>query len=121
MPLSILTQFFNFDHFNHFNSCFYLVFLLNPPQHVRLFKILVSLANQSIINKICRAMIINLYFYTRSIIPEHPASTRDGTSTWIKPGSTGTAQYPTRRGKVLGAVWYLPTSKTILMDLKLVI
>ena len=89
MPLSIFTQFFNFFSFLNFNSCFYLVFLLNPPQHVRLFKILVSLANQSIINKIHRAMIINLYFYTRSIIPKHPVSTRDGTGTWNKPGNTG--------------------------------
>ena len=89
MPLSILTQCFNFFSFLNFNSCFYLVFLLNPPQHVRWFKILVSLANQSIINKIHKAMITNLYFYTRSIIPKHPVSTRDGTGTWIKPGSTG--------------------------------
>ena len=29
-------------------------------------------------------------------------------------------QYPTRKGRVLGQLWYLPVSKTILIDLKLV-
>ena len=28
-------------------------------------------------------------------------------------------QYPTRKGRVLGQLWYLPVSKTILIDLKL--
>ena len=27
--------------------------------------------------------------------------------------------YPTRKGRVLGQLWYLPVSKTILIDLKL--
>ena len=29
------------------------------------------------------------------------------------------SQYPTRKGRVLGQLWYLPVSKTILIDLKL--
>ena len=28
-------------------------------------------------------------------------------------------QYPTRKGRVLGQLWYVPTSKTISIDLKL--
>ena len=46
---------------------------------------------------------------------------RGGMGTWIDPGVRVFApQHLTRKGRVLGGLWYLPVSKTILIDLKLV-
>ena len=56
-----------------------------------------------------------IYFYCRvSALFFFSLSAKQYSSAEVAP------QYATRKGRVLGLLWYLPTSKTILTDLKLV-
>ena len=60
----------------------------------------------------------DLSFYNKHINMFRPmVINRSGTVTWIRPGSNGIcSSIPDPKGQL----WYLPFSKTILIDLKLV-
>ena len=64
-----------------------------------------------------------IYFCSKAISVfdlKKDVENRAGTGTWDRPGSMGISpQHSTRKGRVLGQLWYLPVSTTILIDLKL--